>query len=65
MGLLSANRSMPRNKASLSASVDPALKEALVKLADMERRSVSSLLEVWIEREAIKAGLYKKPTPEK
>jgi len=59
MGLISRAIAMPRNKASLSASLDPELKEVLVKLAAMERRSVSSLLEVWIERAGIDAGIYK------
>jgi hypothetical protein len=58
MGLISQCIGMPRNKASLSASIEPELKAALAELAARERRSVSSLLEVWIEKAAIEAGIY-------
>lgn len=54
----------PRNvgtmaaRVSLSATVKPEIKAALQALADKDRRSMSSMLEVLIEQAATDAGVY-------
>jgi predicted transcriptional regulator len=45
-------------RVSLSATIKPELKEALQKLAERDRRSMSQMLEILIERAALDAGVY-------
>ena len=48
-------------RVSLSAMVTPELKAVLQRLAEKDRRSMSSMLEILIERAGIEAGLYQPP----